>query len=489
MIVDPLAIFVWLLGLCVGSFLNVVVYRLPRDLSVAEPRWSFCPTCRRTLSWIENLPLLSWLLQAGRCRGCRQPISPQYPLVEACTGLAFVLAYHALFLADAWSALTEPALPRDAALLLAWLILIAALVATTAMDIVSYLVDIRVADLATLGGVLCLAAWPRPEVTASLPAALSAAAVAAFLVSIVRLYLIPTPPPEPPPSEPESAPEDEPRPPRSSYGPGILFLLGLLVAAALAATAPGLAPADGQLSRIAGIGLALLLLTIVIAASPPRDADDELHEQIEEESSGARRMVLGELGWLLPMIAAATVAGLLVAWVPAAERFWSACLAWSPGGFNPVAGASFAMHGAMTAALAGWVLRIGFTLALGREAFGVGDIYILAAAGACAGWQIALLGFLLAIGIALLVWLLLLVTKPTAMIALVPPLALGFVAALLAYRPAAGIAGRYAEEFAHAWERSPGSIGLLVVLLLVATAVAIGLTRLVRRLLTPAGDD
>lgn len=487
MIVDPLAIFVWLLGLSVGSFLNVVVYRLPRDLSVAEPRWSFCPTCARTLSWAENVPLLSWLLQAGRCRGCRLPISAQYPLVEAATGLAFVLVYHALFMADAWTILVEPALPRDAALLLAWLILIAALVASSAMDIVSYLVDTRVTDLATLGGVLCLAAWPRSEVTGGLPGALSAAAVAAFLVSVVRLYVWPNRPPEIAPTTDDADPKQEAlSDPAASYGPGVLFVLGLLSAAALAASAPGIAPAAGGHSRVAWIAAGLLLIVMIVAASPEREADDELHEQIEEESGGARRMVLGEFAWLLPMIVAATGAGLLVTYVPAAGEAWGRLVAWSPGGFSPVAGASFAMHGAMVGALAGWVVRIGFTLAFGREAFGVGDIYILAAAGACGGWEIALLGFLFAVPVALIIWLLLLLSKPTAMIAFGPPLALGFVVALLAYDPAAEVAGRYADELTLAWERSPRTIGLLAVFLVFATAVAVGVARLVRGLVTPA---
>jgi leader peptidase (prepilin peptidase)/N-methyltransferase len=77
-------------GLFVGSFLNVVVYRTPLHLSVSTPR-SFCPTCDRQLAWWENVPLLSWLFLRGRCHTCHGRISARYPLVEATTSLIFAL--------------------------------------------------------------------------------------------------------------------------------------------------------------------------------------------------------------------------------------------------------------------------------------------------------------------------------------------------------------------------------------------------------------
>ncbi|MEE2635910.1 MAG: prepilin peptidase [Acidobacteriota bacterium] len=79
-------------GLAVGSFLNVCIYRLPRDESVASPP-SRCPACDRQLRWFENVPVLGWLVLRGRCRTCRAPVSVMYPLVETITGLLFVLQY------------------------------------------------------------------------------------------------------------------------------------------------------------------------------------------------------------------------------------------------------------------------------------------------------------------------------------------------------------------------------------------------------------
>jgi leader peptidase (prepilin peptidase)/N-methyltransferase len=78
------------LGLFVGSFLNVVIYRTPRHLSISKPR-SFCPRCQRQLSAWENVPVVSWVVLRGRCRTCGEPISARYPLVEAGTACSFVL--------------------------------------------------------------------------------------------------------------------------------------------------------------------------------------------------------------------------------------------------------------------------------------------------------------------------------------------------------------------------------------------------------------
>jgi leader peptidase (prepilin peptidase)/N-methyltransferase len=79
-----------ILGLMIGSFLNVCISRLPKGESVVAPR-SRCPFCRVAIRWYDNVPVLSYTLLNGRCRACNAPISLRYPMVEAATGLAFLL--------------------------------------------------------------------------------------------------------------------------------------------------------------------------------------------------------------------------------------------------------------------------------------------------------------------------------------------------------------------------------------------------------------
>jgi leader peptidase (prepilin peptidase)/N-methyltransferase len=91
--VDPvLASAIFVLGLAFGSFLNVCIYRLPRDLSVVRPR-SACPGCERPIRAYDNVPVLSWLILRGRCRDCKTSISPRYLMVELLTGAIFLACY------------------------------------------------------------------------------------------------------------------------------------------------------------------------------------------------------------------------------------------------------------------------------------------------------------------------------------------------------------------------------------------------------------
>ncbi|MBL7663071.1 prepilin peptidase [bacterium] len=94
--IDLSLVYVVILGLGIGSFLNACIYRVPRKLSVAFPTRSFCPKCNKTILWWENIPVLSWFILWGKCSKCRLPISPVYPLVEVlslCVALASYFYY------------------------------------------------------------------------------------------------------------------------------------------------------------------------------------------------------------------------------------------------------------------------------------------------------------------------------------------------------------------------------------------------------------
>ena len=116
-----------LFGLLFGSFLNVCIYRLPRDLSVVTPR-SFCPECGGQIAWYDNLPLLSYAMLRGRCRHCGKPIGIRYAVVEITTAALFALTvsrygptilalkwcvFDALMVALFWTDLEERILPDE----------------------------------------------------------------------------------------------------------------------------------------------------------------------------------------------------------------------------------------------------------------------------------------------------------------------------------------------------------------------------------------
>lgn len=131
-----IAVLVGAFGLAVGSFLNVVVYRVPVSRSLLRPA-SACPECRARIRWHDNVPVFSWLMLRGRCRDCRARISLRYPLVEAGTAIAFVLVA-LCFAPSGWlaHAPSEPAaVVAQAIVLFAFLWLAAASVALTVIDL------------------------------------------------------------------------------------------------------------------------------------------------------------------------------------------------------------------------------------------------------------------------------------------------------------------------------------------------------------------
>ena len=96
-------VLAFLAGLLIGSFLNVCVFRLPRDLSVVTPARSFCPFCEETIAWYDNIPVLSYILLRAKCRRCGAHIPLRYPVVELSTAVAFAIC-------ASWFGLTLPAL-------------------------------------------------------------------------------------------------------------------------------------------------------------------------------------------------------------------------------------------------------------------------------------------------------------------------------------------------------------------------------------------
>jgi leader peptidase (prepilin peptidase)/N-methyltransferase len=142
-------IFALVLGAVVGSFLNVCIHRLPRDLSVNKPRRSFCPSCKKEIPWYRNIPLVSWMVLRGRCANCGTRIPFRYFLVELLTALLFLTVWNSF----PW----QLAIPY-------W-IFVALLIVATFVDFEHFIIP----DEITLGGVAAglIASFVVPELMAT----------------------------------------------------------------------------------------------------------------------------------------------------------------------------------------------------------------------------------------------------------------------------------------------------------------------------------
>ena len=147
-------------GCCIGSFLNVCIWRVPRGMSIVSPP-SHCPKCGHQISALENIPLLSWIFLGGRCRSCREPITIRYFLVELMTGLLFamiflkVIAYHQ----------TLSALP-------AYFILTAILICSAFTDCELGIIPDEFTYFGIICGIVCAGLFPEAWNVHSRPAAL-----------------------------------------------------------------------------------------------------------------------------------------------------------------------------------------------------------------------------------------------------------------------------------------------------------------------------
>ncbi|PYL37454.1 MAG: hypothetical protein DMF34_10395 [Verrucomicrobia bacterium] len=138
-------VFAFVLGAAIGSFLNVCIYRLPRDLSVNQPRRSFCPSCKKPIPAHQNLPLISWFLLRGRCANCGTKIAFRYFAVELLTALLFL----AIWQSFSWQ------------MAMAYWIFISLVVVATFVDFEHFIIP----DQVTIGGTIAglIASFAVPE--------------------------------------------------------------------------------------------------------------------------------------------------------------------------------------------------------------------------------------------------------------------------------------------------------------------------------------
>lgn len=179
------ALLAFPLGACVGSFLNVVAYRLPLGMSLSRPA-SHCPYCREPIRWRDNLPILGWIFLLGRARCCRQPVSPRYPLVELLTGVLWsLIALHyaqeitgGLFSGPSFLGISGLSLKLvgldlpSAGCMLAWQAFASVLVAASLIDLDEWIIPDILSLGATIAGIVLSGLLPglHPEFTMLFPA-------------------------------------------------------------------------------------------------------------------------------------------------------------------------------------------------------------------------------------------------------------------------------------------------------------------------------
>ena len=137
-------VFAFVLGAAIGSFLNVCIYRLPLDLSVNEPKRSFCPSCKKQIPWTQNLPLLSWLWLRGKCAQCGSRIAFRYFAVELLTASLFL----AVWLAFPWP------------VALVYFVFVCLLIVATFIDFAHFIIPDEITIGGTVAGVLASVAVP-----------------------------------------------------------------------------------------------------------------------------------------------------------------------------------------------------------------------------------------------------------------------------------------------------------------------------------------
>jgi len=339
-------IFVFAFGCCIGSFLNVVIYRLPRDKSLITPG-SSCPACGQRIHFYDNIPLVSWILLGRKCRFCKAPISARYFIIELLTASVFLGLFILYFRTD----LLPDMRPFPAGgwfIYLTSIILLGAFIAASAIDLEHWVIPLSICWFVTGIGLV-------------------ASSVGVYILhpSLVRAYsLLPS----------------------ASADAGALAIgaaIGLAISWVLVAT-----------------GLVKRSYESVDAKSEIRnlsdDSQDSKSETDQPEKSAEpqfnhRLEVCKEIIFLLPVFVCSAAAFWIIReTVPIALRNSF------PTQHPAIAGLLGSMWGYFVGCGIVWVVRILGTLAFGREAMGLGDVHLMGAAGAVVGPLFVVVAFFIA---------------------------------------------------------------------------------------------
>jgi leader peptidase (prepilin peptidase)/N-methyltransferase len=343
-------VFLFAIGCCVGSFLNVVIYRLPRDKSLVKPP-SSCPSCGKHIQFYDNIPLVSWLLLFGKCRYCKARISPRYFVIELLTGLIFVGAF-ALYFHSGLRHGVPAFLSGGWVLYLISIILFSSLIACSAIDLEMWIIPLPICWFATAAGLIGGAITPL------------------FIhpATIRHYFLMP-------------------------MTADLIFINHTTVASLTT-------------GATIGLGISMLLLATGILKrsydfsgvqgssenpSSPENPDGSAGSPQAEEGFNDRFEMFREVLFLLPIIVCALAASQIVNQYPALHQWWLAFLQRSV-----VEGLMGSLAGYFVGCTIVWATRIFGTLAFGREAMGLGDVHLMGAAGAVIGPLFVVIAFFVA---------------------------------------------------------------------------------------------
>jgi len=388
-----LIVFIFVFGACVGSFLNVVIYRMPRGQSIVSPP-SHCPRCGKQIKWYDNIPILSWLVLRGRCRFCGVRISPRYIVIEAFTGAIVVGLYLAYFVYKVRRLSLGPQDHVPLAeldfftawpMFIAYAAMLCGLLACAAVDIEHFIVPLPVMWTVAIIGAAATAFRPHPFLASvsGVTAAMSLAAAIGIAWSLLAVH-------------------------KGWLTPSFIDAGDRMD---MSDSAANNTPGAAKCSQGGGVGVT------------------------EADGVNPRVEVLRELLFLVPAFLLAIGAWASLTYVPAAGRWWGQ---WFDAAAHPVlaprlSGVGGALFGFLVGGLWIWGTRIVATLAFGREAMGMGDVHILAGVGAVTGWVVPSLAFFLAPVSGVLLVLYLFATRRQRELPYGPWLAIGAVLAILLY--------------------------------------------------------
>jgi leader peptidase (prepilin peptidase)/N-methyltransferase len=335
-------IFIFMFGCCIGSFLNVVIYRLPRDKSLVTPP-SACPACGKHIRFYDNIPLVSWLLLGRKCRYCKAKISPRYFVIELLTALVFTGLFFLYFRTDLRPGV-DSFLQGGWFIYLTSIIMLAAFIAASAIDLELWIIPVSICWIVTAVGLI-------------------ASALGVYIIDpadIARYALLPT--------------------------TRTVFFEEVTIASLAAGAAIGLA-------------ISLLLLITGLLKRSYESATESGKSQTEPETSrktpepdheppfNHRLEACREIIFLLPIIVCSVTAYWFIGqwswWVDFSQR-------------PVIAGLLGSFWGYLVGCGIVWITRIFGTLAFGKEAMGLGDVHLMGAAGAVIGAPFVIVAFFIA---------------------------------------------------------------------------------------------